>query len=293
MNVHCKAVLSMVSKVKNHVMTVVCVAGTVILLTVAAPTIPRFLPDLQENRVSPESTEESFLQESLTSEDGFELSDGRWLFPGMVWTISRSGPRPLPPVSDIKEINDIPSEPVELDQHLMAIIRSMMSPDLKCGDLQRYQLSSPELKALAWSIQTPELEIPVQLQVWWPAGDGLWTEVMALRETDDSVHDCELTLPDDFQLVATRIGSDGRVQCYLVSLPNESAQITDRFEGHGWTVHAPAAATGISDLFWISSGADRFEVCIRRTPNKVKCTAMIRRIDVFNTNHALTTSSGV
>lgn len=115
----------------------------------------------------------SLLQQALNSENGFGLTEGHWQFPGMHWTILQSEPQPERDVPDVEVPETISSDVVELDNHMLGLVKSLMTVASTEGNIRRYYLQSEELRGTAVTVLKGDLEIPVSLCFRWPAYDNL------------------------------------------------------------------------------------------------------------------------
>jgi hypothetical protein len=216
------------------------------------------------------------LNSPLVSQAG-RLTPGRWCIPGLVWTFQQGLV-----TADSEDRHDAvtvhPVRPVPFDHSVLQIIHSLMKRDREQGLQIHYRVNREDFQGTATTLLTKHGEIPVAVHVRWPAANGEWTELSAVRDGSESAAEPMLKLPVEQSVIATRISPTGSPTCQFVAFPTSSAGLIQALQSQGCRVERPPGSGTDSKVCWIASGQRQFELRFRRVAGEATTTAFIRSI---------------
>jgi len=173
-------------------------------------------------------------------ENGFELAGGSWQFPELNWKISQRLTTATP--TDWLQEHDFsvavlaatqtgqdvsPPAPTELDEQILALVRSLMLPAAAQGDQNIYTLETAGLRGLAISSLSAGSEQLLAICLQWPAEAEQWTQLELERLPNCPRLQPVTAFPPGVQVTAQRSDRDGRVQVQVLDL-SQSPRVLQR-----------------------------------------------------------------
>lgn len=204
--------------------------------------------------------------------------DGHWQCAGLPWSFAfgRSDGRPA---INIDEQHAVPEEtvlPDPLDDRLLTLIRSLMTVASAGDDLTRYTVDRSDLRGAALVRSMGAADVPVWVEVCWPTGHGGWCSCRARRVPVRRRALLCGPLPQA-ELIASRVGDNGEVQCQLMRWRDDPLQLQQTLEHNGWTVGRTSPESRLADEFRAVAGSEALVFEVRRR-GKDSCSVFVQRI---------------
>lgn len=188
----------------------------------------------------------------------FTLPDGQWITDGSVWAFSQVGPVDKADMAiDITALTP-PTTLVDLDRSNMTLVQAMMRRVRSEGPFQVWESTGPDLSGTAVTTTVCNQEIPLEIQVAWPADDGLWSVFCAKRKGGSPQP--MMDVPES-SLVASRVLQTGATysQLFRCSLSNPKLQAS--LVKAGWNLdHTSSPATDDKSIFRIHRADQCYEI---------------------------------
>ena len=229
-----------------------------------------------EKRIYPPSSElvDPLLVKSSLSPDGFQLRPGEWEFPGFGWSLS-SRVTSEPPMAALGSFADLADSDFDaedlsarnldgqdsrLDEQLLSLIRTMMTPTDSGGSRLIHEKSSAGLRGAAVCRRVGEHEVPEIVCLQWPANGDLWTEVSLRRRAVVAAIRPIVALPAGSEVVSQRRGADETIQFQAAEVPASPDRLRRFFVENGFRIET---VPGPENCFHVVSDSGVFEFTCR------------------------------